>query len=570
MTRAACLLLTAACAEPASLAFVQPRGAADRAAIAFASATGPAVVKPAGAASVDVPVRLVRTPSWSTDGALSTHLRVTSGPCAPTEQVVGFADGDAAPQVARVQATDVGTCVLRLVLDDAATDPTAITTTLVEIVPELTGVHGAIAFASASNPDLWKPAGAASVDVPLTIVRTPAGASTGAVSTDMQVVAGPCDPYYQTVGFADGEAGSKVITLRATASGTCAIRVINGDADASAGAVTLTAVSILAEDPSTLRGAIAFPSNRLADAIWSTSRITWVEIPVTLVRAPLGSRNGELTTQLQVVSGPCEPAAQTVGFQDGESGSRLILTTTGNGAIRATATGECHIRVSGGDADTSTGAITSTVVRILSAPDPSVPCINGAGQLVPYPANSRVQELLPGGSNNYAYDYPEGAITIFPLVMSRPIGDANGDVQTTPCLGSLFQFASTAANVGPLWVQSQIGVYEIAFSKCPGDFEYYKTDAASYFCEECTGENHRWFRSCGVQWGADSTVSWRLGSTNFYSCGIPEGEQWYMNWRYLGGTVTGEGWEPSPCPHQNGAICGQTFYMPDWCSPFVP
>jgi hypothetical protein len=162
-------------------------------------------VKPAAAVSVDVPITLVRVPRWAAAGALSTQLRVTSGPCSPSEQAVGFADGESAPQRITVRATDIGTCVLRLVGGDVATDPI---TTTVQIVPELTGVSGAIAFPVLTQPNVFKPTAAASVDVPITIVRTPLGASTGAISTHLQVTFGPSGPLDQVVGFADGETPS--------------------------------------------------------------------------------------------------------------------------------------------------------------------------------------------------------------------------------------------------------------------------------------------------------------------------------------------------------------------------
>jgi hypothetical protein len=450
-----------------------------------------------------------------------------------------------------------------------ATAPHVEDTTEPTDVPELPEVRGAIAFASATSPDLWKPATASSIDVPITIIRTPPGASDGALSTHLQVTFGPCGPADQSVGFAAGESGSKVITLSATAGGACGIRVILDDADTSPGAITSTFVTIVAEDPSTLRGAIAFPSATLPDAIWASSRITWVEIPVTIVRTPEGARNGALATQLEVTSGPCEPASQTVGFADGEAGAKLVMTTgdtvmtaPGTNAIRATALGECRIRVIGGDAATEAGAITSTVVRILAAPDPGATCINSAGQAIPYPTNARVQELFPGGTNNYVYDSPAGMTIVMPLVMSRPTNwGPNGEVLYVPCTAQELQFTTAAANIGPLWVQTQGGQQiEIAFSKCPGDFEYYKTEAASYFCDWCGGEYHRSYQPCGqVGYFGATPLYWTTGEPNMAACSIPKGEQWYMNARFVQGI----------CDPQFSA-CGATFYMPDWCTPEYP
>jgi hypothetical protein len=536
---ASSMLLAAACGDESLLEVVPPPGAGEPGGIAFASATLPGVVKPAGAASVDVPVTLVRSPSWATAGAISTRLSVTSGPCTPVEQIVGFADGVSTPVRVIVRATDIGTCVLRLTGGDVATDPTDVTTATVQIVPELSGVRGAIAFASASNPDIFLAAGVAAVDVPITIVRTPLGATVGAISTHLRVTSGPCAPAEQVVGFADGESGAKVITLQAAAGGTCGIGLILDDADTSAGAITSTFVTIIDEEPATLRGVIAFPSATPPDVVWGSRYTPMVTVPVTLVRTPAGAQSGALTTQLRVTSGPCAPADQTVGFADGASGSQLVLTVT------ATSVGDCRFELVGGDA----GAITSAVVRILSAPDPSVPCVNSAGQLVPYPSNSRVQQLLPGGTNNYAVDEPEGQMIIFPLVMNDPENTGpNGEVIWPYSDHMEFAFATTAAQVGPYFIHSQWARFEVAFSKCPGDFDYYQSEAAA----EYYPGSSQVFRPCGYLGGANGVLSW-THEHSIYSCYIPEGEQWYMSWRVVGG-----------CGYELGYSCGQTFGMPGW------
>jgi hypothetical protein len=164
--------------------------------------------------------------------------------------------------------------------------------------------------------------------------------------------------------------------------------------------------------------------------------------------------------------------------------------------------------------------------------------------------NYRMQTMFPGGTNNYVFDsnsftntgtqynayppqgqLPTGTIQIFELPRKWKDGAF--------LLGAQVQFASFISYSGGG------AQYEIAFSKCKGDFEYYKTPQASVSAYGQT------FQTCGIVWGADVSLGWSIGDASIYSCGIPAGETWYMNWRVVPGTCI------------NGSYtCGQTFAIP--------
>jgi hypothetical protein len=109
----------------------------------------------------------------------------------------------------------------------------------------------------------------------------------------------------------------------------------------------------------------------------------------------------------------------------------------------------------------------------------------------------------------------------------------------TPAAQAIVQFASY------IFFNQTGAQYEVAFSKCKGDFSYYKTNTATVAYPGST----QVFQPCGVVWGTDMSLAWsRDGAID--QCRIPAGEQWYMNWRV------------SNCPTGTGHTCGQTFYVP--------
>jgi hypothetical protein len=107
-------------------------------------------------------------------------------------------------------------------------------------------VKGVIAFQSASNPSVPQ-----NQSIPLVLMRNPQGtAGVGVVSTLLDVAYGPCvtsnGTGRATVGFNDGEGGSKTVYLTANGTGTCGIRVVTGDADPAATGITSTFVTVTA------------------------------------------------------------------------------------------------------------------------------------------------------------------------------------------------------------------------------------------------------------------------------------------------------------------------------------
>lgn len=160
------------------------------------------------------------------------------------------------------------------------------------------------------------------------------------------------------------------------------------------------------------------------------------------------------------------------------------------------------------------------------------------------PSNAVMQTMYLAGTNNYVFDdrtyrnpppgnpsptpaatSPQGTIQIFPLKTAWPDGD--------PVYIASVQFASFIVyNLG--------GQYEVSFSRCPGDFETYKHDTPT-----------QGTFPCGALSGPDFALAYIIGvPSGITYCGIPAGEQWYMNWRSI------------DCPADKGKTCGQTFYVP--------
>ena len=80
-------------------------------------------------------------------------------------------------------------------------------------------------------------------------------------------------------------------------------------------------------------------------------------------------------------------------------------------------------------------------------------------------------------------------------------------------------------------------------SKCPGDFSYYKTESATFrFAPGGVP-----YTPCGMIGGTVFTIG--AGPDQGYNtCRIPSGEQWYLNWRVVGG-----------CPANRGLTCGHVM-----------
>jgi len=175
-------------------------------------------------------------------------------------------------------------------------------------------------------------------------------------------------------------------------------------------------------------------------------------------------------------------------------------------------------------------------------------CVNSAGQSIPIPANMVTQTMYIGGSNNYAFDSlgfvnppsgttfsgdarapgPQDTVQVYPLPTTWP--DQNPVVTARVSFATYIYYNLSGAQ------------YEVAFSRCKGDFDYYHTAAAKY-----AGV----YEPCGIVWGADFNITWGINGGPSV-CRVPQGEQWYMNWRVVPGT----------CPTNAGRTCGQTFYVP--------
>jgi hypothetical protein len=178
--------------------------------------------------------------------------------------------------------------------------------------------------------------------------------------------------------------------------------------------------------------------------------------------------------------------------------------------------------------------------------------VNSAGQTIAEPQGIVVQTMYMAGTNNYAIDSlafvnpapgaarpnpfnvgtnaPAGSIQVFPLPTTFPGG--------APVNTATAYFAN--------WLLAATGVqYEVALSKCRGDFSYYAT---------ATAANRDYaplvFQPCGVVSGDTFNVSW--GTQGSYSTCQVDAGQWYLNWRIVPGTG-------ALCVNTSAHTCGQTF-----------
>lgn len=165
------------------------------------------------------------------------------------------------------------------------------------------------------------------------------------------------------------------------------------------------------------------------------------------------------------------------------------------------------------------GSITPQPVPSPAPTPPPVPAPTPAP--APPPTSSCTPQgtplvMHPGGTNN-------SITTNTTSLAYYPIPDHWNEQGNPEMLGGMVTFAQTPG--------TETVFYEVAFSPCPGDFEYYKTATSP----------------CGRIDGANMNVYWVRGyGPNPYSCDIPKGQQWYMNWR------------PVNCQ----GYCGQTFTIP--------
>jgi hypothetical protein len=173
--------------------------------------------------------------------------------------------------------------------------------------------------------------------------------------------------------------------------------------------------------------------------------------------------------------------------------------------------------------------------------------------VIPVPTNMVVQRMYIGGSNNYVFDSDKytntGVAGIQPGVTGPTHTIQTYELPKTWGAGSV-PVTNAQVNFASYIYYSAAGVqYEVAFSKCKGDFEYYKTAQAAVSYD---GSVQNTFHPCGVIWGSDMSLGWAIDQGSISSCRVPSGETWYMNWRVYNNT----------CPSNLGYTCGQTFYVP--------
>jgi len=168
------------------------------------------------------------------------------------------------------------------------------------------------------------------------------------------------------------------------------------------------------------------------------------------------------------------------------------------------------------------------------------------------PSNIVMQPIFPGGSSNYVFDssnYVNSGSSINPSSPGTDVPMNTIQVFTLPRTwadGNPVTYAAPVFSDYPL--VNQVGMQiEVAFSKCKGDFSYYKTPQASV---TLPGSNQA-FTPCGIVYGPNFSMAWGQQG-DYLTCQVPAGETWYMNWRIVPGTF----------PTGTGHTCGHVFYIP--------
>lgn len=156
-----------------------------------------------------------------------------------------------------------------------------------------------------------------------------------------------------------------------------------------------------------------------------------------------------------------------------------------------------------------------------------------------------MQPMYMSGAINYVFDsanYTNSGSAIYP---SNPGTSApQGTIQVfelpkTFKDGKPVTHAHITAGDYPLVDNG--ATFEVAFSRCKGDFSYYKSTQASVTFFGTT------YYPCGTVYGPNFSLDWGTqGDLN--TCTIPAGETWYLNWRVVPGT----------CP-SSGHTCGHIF-----------
>jgi hypothetical protein len=305
-----------------------------------------------------------------------------------------------------------------------------------------------------------------------------------------------------------------------------------------------------------------FPVNRQV----STPSVN-VPLQVTRVAQTVGGipTLGVASANVIVMSGPCAPLGVMipVTFPNGVQTVTLPANTiTGSGS------GACGIALSGGDTDPNQKSkFTSAFPNITVVPDPtpgptpaptpaptappSGQCVNAAGVTVDVPGNIVMQPMFIGGSGNYVFDSSNylnnGSAT------NPPSPGATGPMNTIQVFelpktwrdGSQVRLAQPV--FGDYVLVNNGASFEVAFSKCKGDFSYYKTPQASVTFPGGT----QTFTPCGIVYGPNFSMAWGLQG-DFLTCQVSATETWYMNWRVVPGT----------CPTGTGHTCGNVFSVP--------
>ena len=175
-------------------------------------------------------------------------------------------------------------------------------------------------------------------------------------------------------------------------------------------------------------------------------------------------------------------------------------------------------------------------------------CVNSNGDTITTPSNIVMQTMFVGGSINYVFD-SSNYVNNGQSGAGAPSPGSSVPMNTIqvfelPRVWSSDNSPITHAHLtaGDYVLVNNGSTYEVAFSKCKGDFSYYQSASASYPLFGLT------FRPCGIQYGPNYSLDWGTqGDPN--TCQIPANETWYLNWRVVAGT----------CPTGTGHTCGHIF-----------
>jgi hypothetical protein len=280
----------------------------------------------------------------------------------------------------------------------------------------------------------------------------------------------------------------------------------------STGEVTITCNTVVANDP----GAIGFSASAYPDVSKDTALAT-APFNVSIFR--LGGTTGIVTgTVASTTPAVCTVAAGAVTFADGDNSPKTVNVT-------GLTTGTCSLTFTLGSGSPSAGNLNTSVLIKDAATLPPPPA--GCSGLTPTSNFTQFTNFGPAGQGTVL----TGTLGV---IYSWPLPKGSTGAQATLATITHTQHTSSTS-------PSEVSV-EWSISKCPGDFAYYKTPAAS------VTSRLKLYAPCGGTFGIESGGLKYNTVGSMDTCKVPTTETWYVNFRFTSGTAN--------CP---GGRCDVTY-----------